>query len=160
MGANRARKRALLVGGLLGLICLAGCRHNQGAAEPSSVERQPATSSGGPPEGNFEDIMGIERTDGIVFVSGWAASPEWGAPVEKIEITLDDQVVALANPLNVARPDLVAARHRSDWYGGGWFGEVRLTGVSSGLHKLAAVVYDSSGAKTVLPSHRQFLVNR
>jgi hypothetical protein len=104
--------------------------------------------------------MGVERSESIIFAAGWAASPGEGAPVQKIEITLDDQVVARADVLNVARPDVVAAEHRADWYGSGWFAEVRLTGVSSGTHKIAAVVYDSAGAKTVLDSPRPFLVNR
>src|SRR5215470_10461752 len=95
---------------LLAVLLVPGCQacsHGKQADVAAAPSETPAAANAAPPTGNLELIQGTPTAGGLVFVAGWAADPADGAPVQKIEITLDDKVIALANPLDIARPDVV-----------------------------------------------------
>jgi len=149
---SRKRKTSFLA---LVVTCLAlahlACSDNkQSTASGPTTSTTPVAKNTGPPTGWIDVIDGQPKVGGTIQVRGWAADPDDGAPVQKIEVTIDDRVVALANPLNLPRPDVVAATHKDNWLNAGWGAEVRMTGVFPGKHKLAAVAYDSQGAKAEL----------
>ena len=112
-----------------------------------------------PPIGWLGEVKGTPQVGGTLAVNGWAADEQDGAPVQKIEITIDDRVVALSNPLNLPRPDVVQVMHRPDFLNSGWGADVRMTGVFPGKHRIAAVAYDSQGAKAELQGAREIDVS-
>jgi hypothetical protein len=111
-----------------------------------------------PPIGWLGEVNGTPKVGGTIAVNGWAADEQDGAPVQKIEVTIDDRVVALAGPINLARTDVVQVTHRPDFLNSGWGADVRLTGVFPGKHRIAAVAYDSQGAKAELQGAREIEV--
>jgi hypothetical protein len=122
---------------------------------PAPAPKGPNT----PPFGWLGEVNGTPKVGGELAVNGWAADGQDGAPVQKIEVTIDDRVVALANPLNLPRPDVVQVTHRQDFLNSGWGAVVRLTGVFPGKHRIAAVAYDSAGAKAELEGAREINVS-
>jgi hypothetical protein len=128
----------------------------------TAPQSQPTPSKGtntGPPVGWMDQMEGTPKVGGTIMVRGWAADPDDGAPVQKIEVTIDDRVVALANPINLPRPDVVTVTHRQDYLNSGWGAEVRMTGVFPGKHKLAAFAYDSHGSKAELSGSKEIDVS-
>ena len=159
MGAGRLKSNAMLMAAVLGLVYV-GCSDNkQGPAPATSSSPAAAAKNTGPPTGWIDGFDGVPKVGGTLLLRGWAADPDDGAPVKKIEITIDDRVVALAGTINLPRPDVAAAGHRDDWLHSGWGAEVRMTGVFPGKHRLAAIAYDSAGAKAELQGAREIDVS-
>jgi hypothetical protein len=160
MCASEIPKQVLLGSALVGLLfvaCSSGKQERPEGPAPASTPTAAKTNTA-PPTGWIDVLDGEPKVGGTIHLRGWAADPDDGAPVQKIEVTIDDRVVALANPLNLPRPDVVAATHRDNWLNAGWGAEVRMTGVFPGKHKLSAVAYDSQGAKAELHGGREIEV--
>jgi hypothetical protein len=159
MITRRSRLQALLPLVVL-YFALGACSTNP---QPGSTPQpQPTAAKGantGPPFGWMDQMEGTPKVGGTIMVRGWAADPDDGAPVQKIEVTIDDRVVALANPINLPRPDVVTVTHRQDYLNSGWGAEVRMTGVFPGKHKLAAFAYDSHGSKAELSGSKEIDVS-
>ena len=143
----------------LGLVHLACSDNKQTApAGPPASSTPTAAKNTGPPTGWIDAVEGLPKVGGAVVVRGWAADPDDGAPVQKVEVRIDDSVVGVAGSLNGARPDVAAAYHRDNWTNSGWRAEVRLS-VLAGKHKMTAVAYDSAGAKAELLGSRDIEVS-
>jgi hypothetical protein len=144
------------------LVCFALGACSTNPQQGATPQPQPSAAKGkntAPPIGWMDQMYGTPKVGGSISVRGWAADPDDGAPVQKIEVTIDDRVVALANPINLARPDVVSNMHRDDYLNSGWGAEVRLTGVFPGKHRLAAVAYDSQGTKAELAGAKEIDVS-
>jgi hypothetical protein len=110
-----------------------------------------------PPEGFVDEVTGELKTGGSITVVGWAADTEDGAPVKKVEVLLDNNVVAQAT-LGSERADVAQALGRKDWLRAGWIATVSLDKISPGLHKITAIGYDSAGNKGTLNGARDIKV--
>lgn len=111
----------------------------------------------GPPEGFVDEVNGELKTGGSITVSGWATDVDDGAPVKKIEVLLDNNVVAQAT-LGSERADVAQAFGRQDWLRAGWVATISLDKITPGLHKITAIAYDSAGAKNTLNGARDIKV--
>jgi hypothetical protein len=106
-----------------------------------------------PPIGSLDQATGVQSGTSTLaqgtdlFVRGWAADQEDGAPVSKVEISIDGSVVANAS-LGGVRPDLGAFDPR--YLNSGWSLTYSIGSLSVGTHAVKAVGYDSAGAKTIL----------
>lgn len=78
-------------------------------------------------------------------VSGWAADPENGAPVSRVELHLDERFVA-NTALNGDRPDVAAAYGRADYRYSGFSHSFTAQGLGIGSHTVLVRAYDSVGA--------------
>ena len=116
---------------------------------PSAV--QPHTP--GAPEGYLDAVQGETKTGASITVMGWAADLEDGSPVKKVEVLLDNNVVAQAT-LGKERADVAKVTGRPGWQRSGWETIVSLANVAPGRHKLTAVAYDSSGNNAPLAGAR------
>jgi hypothetical protein len=98
-------------------------------------------------------VNGVAKTGGSIAIGGWAADAEDGAPVKKVEVLLDNNVVA-EGTLGTERSDVVKISGRQDWLRAGWAATISLATVSPGVHKLSVVAYDSSGNRSTLNGAR------
>ena len=146
--------------GTLAALLLSACHGESRVRDSdySGTSALPPSSRNRPPLGWLGEVKGDPKVDGNIAVNGWAADLEDGAPVQKIEVLIDDRVVAIANPINLDRPDVVAAMHRDDYLRSGWGATVFLTGVVPGKRRISAVAYDSQGAKAELLGAREIEV--
>lgn len=167
MNSHLNRLRTLVLPFILGMF-LSGCTTSP---QPQNTNtRAQSNANGGanniatlagnnPPVGFVDEVKGEFKTGASITVLGWAADAEDGAPVKKVEVLIDSNVVAEAS-LGVDRPDVVKVTNRSDWQRAGWEVSVRLANVAPGLHKLTAVAYDSAGTKAALNGARNIEVVR
>jgi Bacterial Ig domain len=110
-----------------------------------------------PPEGFVDEVNGKLKTGGSITVVGWAADTEDGAPVKKVEVLLDNNVVAQAT-LGGDRVDVANTIGRQEWLHAGWAASVSLANVAPGRHTIAAIAYDSAGNKGTLNAARDIQV--
>lgn len=160
MNSHLNRLRTVVLPLILGMF-LSGCttspqpqntnmraQSNQNAnanATPAATQPNPP----GAPEGYLDDVQGEAKTGGSITVIGWAADVEDGAPVRKVEVLLDNSVIAQAT-LGKDRADVATTTLRPDWRRAGWEAVVSLANVSPGRHKITAIAYDSAGNKGTL----------
>jgi len=85
-----------------------------------------------------------------VHVSGWAGCSDRTHPISKIEVMVDDQIVALAT-LSLARSDVAAAFGREDFRNSGWTASFHPQGIQEGTHTIAAQATCSDGRSGALP---------
>lgn len=105
----------------------------------TSIDRESVNK---PPRGGMIEV--VRYDNGELFVSGWAADEEDGAPVKKIEIFVDDELLGEA-ALGIERPDVVKHFNNSRWLKSGWRMKKK-TPLKKGEHMVYAVVYDKVGS--------------
>lgn len=93
---------------------------------------------------NRED--GTFTTGGFVALTGFAVDSAQGAPVRKIEITLDGKLNGEASLMGL-RPDVLKSFARADYLWSGWSGTISLREVRAGKHTLQAVAVLRSGKR-------------
>jgi RHS repeat-associated protein len=94
---------------------------------------------------------------GTILATGWAADNEDGAPVAKVEVLLDGNVLGLAT-LGGSRPDVASAYNRPDFINSWWGFTGSIGMVTPGTHIIAAVAYDWSGNSTLSPAYKTITV--
>jgi len=149
-----------LILGMFLAACSTGPQpQNSNTSAQSTPNANSASSNphGSPPEGWMDAVNGTARTGGSIAIGGWAADAEDGAPVKKIEVLLDNNVVA-EGTLGTERTDVVKVSGRQDWLRAGWAATISLATVSPGHHQLSAVAYDSAGNRTTLSGSRDIEV--
>lgn len=109
-----------------------------------------------PPIGSFDWATGSLTQGDTLSGGGWAADQEQGAPVTRVELTVDGGV-----PQNAAlggyRGD-VASNVRSDYGYSGWGFSSGTSGLSPGWHTVSATAFDDNSASTNIGS-KSFYVN-
>ncbi len=85
-----------------------------------------------------------------VLVTGWAADVHDGAPVHQVSILIDGTAVGNAT-LGIARPG-IATEYGSAYLNSGWT-YMYSGSLAAGTHTMTAVLYDSLGLSTQLPTH-------
>lgn len=80
----------------------------------------------------------------MLDVAGWAADDKTGAPVQKVEVLLNDRVAATAQ-LGLARKDVVAALRRNDFLRSGWSTRIDLRKYPPGTYRLTARAFSAPG---------------
>jgi hypothetical protein len=85
----------------------------------------------------------IARSDNL-FVSGWAADPQDGAPVTSVKVLIDGREVGSA-VLGKPRSDVAAAYSKPAYLNSGWSFTYAASNLSTGTHTVTAVAYDSLG---------------
>jgi hypothetical protein len=148
---------------ILGMF-LAGCNtspqpqnSNMSAQSNLNSNSAPTGPHGTPPEGWMDAVNGTAKAGGSIAIGGWAADAEDGAPVKKVEVLLDNNVVA-EGTLGTERADVVKVSGRQDWLRAGWAATISLATVSPGHHRLSALAYDSAGNKSTLNGSRDIEV--
>jgi hypothetical protein len=114
-----------------------------------------ATTSQGPPVGRLGSATdartgaaGVAQADNLL-VTGWAADPQDGAPVTRVQILIDGTPVGNAT-LGIARPDIEAAFNNPAYLNSGWTFTVAASGLSLGTHTVSTVAYDSLSLSTTI----------
>lgn len=94
----------------------------------------------------------------VITGNGWAADPDDGAPVSRVEIWLDG-VYKMNACLGEDRPDVALSQSRPDYRYSGYSFSLSSGGVALGQHELTVKAYDNEGASaecsryfTVVPS--------
>ncbi len=123
----------------------------------TSTPAPQATTNAAVPSGYIDDVQGEAKTGGSLLVSGWAADVTEGAPVKRLDVLIDNNVVAQAT-LGKERADVVKVSGRPDWRRSGWEATVSLANVAPGPHKITADSYNSKGAKSALSGARNIEV--
>lgn len=122
-------------------------------ATPNSNSAAAHSNAKGAPEGFVDAVQGETKAGGSIIVMGWAADVEDGAPVKKVEVLIDNNVVTQAT-LGKDRVDVATVTGRSGWQRSGWEAIVSLANVAPGRHKLSVVAYDSAGTTATLTGGR------
>ena len=73
-----------------------------------------------------------------LWVSGWAADLQEGAPVKQVQILIVGKAVGNAT-LGLSRPDVAAARDNPAYLDSGWSFTYAVSGLSLGSHTASAV---------------------
>ncbi|HEV8230932.1 MAG TPA: hypothetical protein VGQ75_01175 [Thermoanaerobaculia bacterium] len=104
-----------------------------------------AQSSSAPEPGEcaINRIDGVFAVGGFVEMTGFAFDSADGAPVEKIQFTLDRSILGEAT-LSGLRPDVLAHFARPDYLWSGWSAKVSLEGARPGVHSVEAVAITKS----------------
>ena len=87
---------------------------------------------------------------GTLSVVGWAADKEDGAPVAKVQISIDGSLIGNA-VLGDPRPDVANALNNPAYTNSGWHLNYTVPAtLAAGTHNVTAVAFDSAGASTTL----------
>lgn len=97
----------------------------------------------------FVDSITPSATVPVVTGTGWAADPDDGSPVSRVEIRIDGTTVMNAT-LGGSRTDVANAYGRPDYANCGWSFSYDVTSVAAGTHTVTAVAYDTSGGSAQL----------
>jgi hypothetical protein len=84
-----------------------------------------------------------------VFVQGWAADPQGGAPVSRVSILINGIPVGDAT-LGLPRPDIASTYGYPAFLDSGWTFNTPAAGLAPGTYALTAVVYDALSLSTTL----------
>jgi hypothetical protein len=106
-------------------------------------------NAGHGPRGWLGACVGEPTVDSEVVFNGWAADLREGAPVQKVEVTIDDQIVGSAT-LGSDRCDVVGLNDRPTWLKSGWWAAVKLSGLNPGSHRVSAIAYNRHGESAKL----------
>jgi hypothetical protein len=111
----------------------------------------------GPPYGWIDQIVDarngsttISQSDNFV-VSGWAASPQGGAPVTSVKILIDGKPAGFAT-LGILRGDVESALYTDSYAHSGWSFSGSTAGLTVGPHTVSAIVTDSLNLSVTLPA--------
>jgi Ca2+-binding RTX toxin-like protein len=116
-----------------------------------------------PPVGALEGAVDVADGDNTLAptstlrVQGWAADPDFGAPVSRVEISIDDIPIANA-VLGGDRTDIANQFGRTDFTNSGWSADVNIGAVPLGTHTVTVMAFDSSGAFATLAGARTFTI--
>lgn len=110
---------------------------------------QPTTNLSTGLEGRV-DVVRLSPSGRNLEIGGWAADRRTGAPVAKVEIRLNDRVVALAR-VGLPRKDVAGTLRRSDYLPSGWTAQIDVTGFRRGNYDLTVFASSSAGEKVSLP---------
>jgi len=91
-------------------------------------------------------IDGAVATGGFLSITGFAADPRRGAPVEKMEVLLDGSLTGESS-LSGLRPDVATHFQRRDYLWSGWSASVSLEHVAAGKHLVQIKAVGPSGQK-------------
>lgn len=97
------------------------------------------------------DLVRLSPSGRNLDVAGWAADRRTGAPIAKVEVRLNDRVVALAR-VGVARQDVAGAFRRSDYLYSGWTAQIDVAGFRPGIYTVSVYASSAAGEKLLLPS--------
>jgi len=86
-----------------------------------------------------------------VGVSGWAGCAKRESPLVKVEILVDQRLVATA-ALAFARPDVADVYGRADFQNSGWKASFPVDSIAEGDHELSARATCASGESSLLPA--------
>jgi hypothetical protein len=100
--------------------------------------------------GGIDGVSGDLRKGGSMLVVGWAIDTQFGAPVARVDVVLDD-LLAVEAKLGDRRPDISQQLNRRDADFAGWTATFDLTRVEPGRHIIKAFVYDTRQNAYVLP---------
>jgi hypothetical protein len=114
-----------------------------------AVARAP-TAQVGPVLGGIDGISGDLRKGGSMRVIGWAVDSQYGAPVARVDVVLDD-LLAVEAKLGDRRPEIARQLNRADADYSGWTATIDLARVEPGRHVVKAFVYDTRQNAYVLP---------
>jgi hypothetical protein len=103
-------------------------------------------------------LVGAKR-DSNVQVSGWAACVDADSPLVKVEVVVDDGVIANAFT-SYPRSDVAEAYDRSDFVKSGWKASVSTDQMGSGQHALKARVTCAKGESGELPAFSLNIADR
>lgn len=138
----------------------ATARSRRGEAQrlgPETFIDIPGSSGPSPPAGpsfgleGSVDLVRLSPSGRSLAAAGWAADRKTGAPVAKVEVRLNDRVVALAR-VGVARQDVAAALRRSSYLHSGWTAEIDVTGFRPGIYTVSIYASGAAGSRLLLPS--------
>ena len=116
-----------------------------------------------PPQGyvdgsvNLADGATSVPQSGTLLVSGWAADPQDGAPVQQVQISVDGKVVGTAT-LGLSRPDVATVTGHTTWQNSGWSFSMSASTLAVGSHSVSAKASDLAGLQTDLPGSKTFTV--
>jgi hypothetical protein len=115
---------------------------------PPTQSEQPGNDGKAVIRGRLDDIKGRTNIGATIAIRGWATDDAKPAPVDKVEVVIDDLEV-VRGVTGDARPDVVNAFNNPAWLDCGWTADVTLEYVLPGEHRIEAVAY-SSGTRKVL----------
>ncbi len=92
-----------------------------------------------------------------LVIEGWAADPNHGAPVPRVEVLLDGVPVGDA-ALGFPRTDVRDSTGREDFLPSGWQLLLDARRLSPGVHRVTAVAYNRVGTPRPLSKPRTFTV--
>ncbi len=92
-------------------------------------------------------IDGAIATGGFLEITGFAVDPDRGAPVRKVEISLDERISGETS-LAGLRPDVSTHFARPDYLWSGWSGSISLEGASPGKHRVVVIAIGGSGLQS------------
>jgi hypothetical protein len=141
---------AFLIGSSL---ILAACANTQFPESSHRVSNANPTQHSGSAsntdlKGQLDEIKGFARIGNKLMVRGWAADPSKSAPIESLDIVLDDLEVFPASTGD-ERPDVAKVFGRPDWLLSGWSAEIVLGKILPGEHRIEAVAHGSSGSRVL-----------
>ena len=90
-------------------------------------------------------------------IEGWAAGPEEGAPLSRVELRIDGVAVGNAT-LGLLRPDVAAAFGRFEFVRSGWVLTVNVGRLVKGTHTVTAIAFDSEGNAALLSGEHSIQV--
>lgn len=112
------------------VVLAAGCQQKN-SSESGSANRPPQIG------------LGVASyANGTIYLAGWAADPEDGAPIKKVIIFVDGKEMGTAR-LGLERKDVAEHFKNSNWLQSGWDFKERIT-LDKGKHKLYAIAFDKN----------------
>lgn len=86
--------------------------------------------------GNFDQLY---YKNGIIYAEGWAASDKIGAPVKKVSIFINNEMIGAAT-LGSKRPDVVTVMKKANWLNSGWKIQVKKK-MKKGIYNSHAIAF-------------------
>lgn len=93
----------------------------------------------------------VARSRDRISISGWAASPKDGAPVQEVRISVAGTAVGVVRDF-FDRPDVAESFGRADFLKSGWRGMVYLPPLLHGEYELIPHAFDTRGNYAALPA--------
>jgi hypothetical protein len=90
----------------------------------------------------------IAQSDNVL-INGWAADPLTGAPVTRVQVTIDGDRNLGNATLGIPRPDVVAVTHNFAYYNSGWSFTYPAAGLAPTYHTLQVTAYVQVGLTAV-----------
>lgn len=113
-----------------------------GAALAAVAPAQPARTT--TIRGNVDAANRLPSNRNLLDVAGWAADDRLGAPVQRVEILLNNRIAGVAQ-LGGPRKDVVQALKRNDFLRSGWAARIDLGRYPAGSYRLTARAFNSRG---------------
>ena len=132
-------------------------RGETGELGPETFIVVPGSSGPSPPAGPSSglegsvDLVRLSPSGRSLDAAGWAADRKTGAPVAKVEVRLNDRVVALAR-VGLARQDVAGAFGRSSYLYSGWTAQIDVSGFRPGVYEVSVYASGAAGERLLLPN--------